>query len=131
VDVRRHPRGRLVLRHDAFDMGEPAANGSGTNGAGDGLLSLDEALAELQDAGKGVKIDVKEAGILDEVLAVVARSGVTDEDLWLNGRLDVLGEDGVRAIRATHPGATVQCPIDFIAPSRSPCPTRPSGCCGR
>ena len=103
----------------------------GRTGLATGLLSLDEALAELRDAGKGVLSDVKEAGILDEVLAVVARSGVTDEDLWLNGRLDVLGEDGVRAIRATHPGATVQCPIDFIAPSRSPCPTRPSGCCGR
>ena len=127
VDVRRHPRGRLVLRHDAFDMAEAAANGSGTNGAGDGLLSLDEALAELRDAGKGVKIDVKEAGILDEVLAVVARSGVTDEDLWLNGRLDVLGEDGVRAIRAAHPGATVQCPIDFVAPIAIAMPTEALG----
>jgi hypothetical protein len=127
VDVRRHPRGRLVLRHDAFDMGEPAANGWGATGAGDGLLSLDEALAELRDAGKGVTIDVKEAGILDEVLAAVARSGVRDEDLWLNGRMDVLGEDGVRAIRATHPGATVQCPIDFIAPLATAMPNEALG----
>jgi hypothetical protein len=114
VDVRRHPRGGLVLQHDAFGPDrQPLAKGSGTDGD---FLSLERALGELRDAGKGVKVDVKQAGILDEILDLVAQSGPTDEDLWFNGRLDMLGEAGVRAIRAAHPEATIQCPIDFMAP---------------
>jgi phosphoglycolate phosphatase-like HAD superfamily hydrolase len=169
VDVRRHPRGGLVLRHDAFDPSVPVASygsppsgaGAGTNGtygadvagaerrtnggrravahrgdrsvvagwdpaggagrpAGDvgrsGLLTLERALAELRAAGKGVKLDLKQDAILDEVLATVAAAGTSDDDLWFNGRLDVLGDDGVRAIRAAHPGAVIQCPVDFLTP---------------
>jgi hypothetical protein len=124
VDVRRHPRGDLVLRHDAFGPDrQPSANGSETNGRGSGLLSFESALDELSDAGKGVKVDVKQAGILDEVLDLVARSGMTDEDLWFNGRLDLLGEAGVKAIRAAHPGATIQFPIDFVAPVATAMPS--------
>jgi hypothetical protein len=40
----------------------------------------------------------------------------TDDRLSFNGRIESLGESGVRTIAATHPGAIVQCPIDFLGP---------------
>ena len=124
LDVRRDPGGRLVLRHDAFggdDVpgGDGAFGGGGAvsvDGAPEGLLTVREALAALRAAGKAVKLDVKDPAALDELLALVAETGVGEGDLWVNGRLDVLGEDGVRAVRAAHPGAVVQVPVDFLGP---------------
>lgn len=113
LDVRCDPAGRLVLRHDAFDE---AADADLVRRPGAGLLGVAEALAELRDAGKAVKVDIKDADALDELLMLVGESGLPEDALWFNGRLDVLGEDAIRTIRAAHPGAIVQCPIDFLAP---------------
>ncbi len=112
LDVRCDPGGRLVLRHDPFDGFGPPGPADGV----DGLLPVRRALDELRAAGKGVKLDVKDAEALDELLVLVAEAGLGDGDLWFNGRLDVLGEDGVRTVRAAHPEAVVQVPIDFLGP---------------
>lgn len=109
LDVRCDPDGRLVLRHDAFDPAGPESDP-------EDLLAVGEALAELRAAGKAVKLDIKGADALDQALAVAAEAGLADGDLWFNGRLHMLGEDGVKTIRAAHPGAIVQCPIDFLGP---------------
>jgi hypothetical protein len=108
IDVRRDRRDRLVLRHDSFDMLPPAP--------GERPLPLAGTLSEMLAAGKGVKLDLKDGGALADVLALLVRHGVGDADLWFNGRLDVLGEEGVQAVAAAHPAATLQCPIDFLAP---------------
>jgi hypothetical protein len=112
LDVRCDPAGRLVLRHDAFDP-ELDRDPARRPGA---LLMVADALAELRAAGKAVKLDIKDAEALDELLMLVSESGLAEDALWFNGRLDVLGEDGIRRIRAAHPEAIVQCPIDFLAP---------------
>jgi phosphoglycolate phosphatase-like HAD superfamily hydrolase len=109
LDVRCDPGGRLVLRHDEFDAFERRGNA-------DGLLTVRSALADLRSAGKAVKLDLKDPEALDELLVLVAEAGLGDGDLWFNGRLDVLGEDGVRTIRAAHPDAIVQVPVDFLGP---------------
>lgn len=124
LDVRCDPGGRLVLRHDAFDPPGPPgppdppdpAGRPPATGPAESLLVVSEALAELRAAGKAVKLDVKDADALDELLVLVAEAGLDDDDLWFNGRLDVLGEEGVRTVRAAHPGAVVQVPIDFLGP---------------
>ncbi|MGH9212545.1 MAG: HAD family hydrolase [Acidimicrobiales bacterium] len=136
VDVRRHPVGPLVLRHDPFPpydlagggpglLGSSRSNGTsggdgahGTDGA-DGLLRLSEVLDDLRRGGKAVVVDLKEPGLVDEVLALVDACGFADADLWFNGRLDVLGEEAIRSLRAAHPGAVIQCPVDFVSPTVS------------
>jgi phosphoglycolate phosphatase-like HAD superfamily hydrolase len=108
VDLRRDPRGDLVLRHDGFD-GVPTA-------FLEHQLHLDDCLDAFRSAGKGAKLDVKDPAITDEVLAKVLRLGLDDHDLWFNGQIDTLGEATFRRIAAAHPGAIVQCPIDFLGP---------------
>jgi phosphoglycolate phosphatase-like HAD superfamily hydrolase len=130
LDVRCDPGGRLVLRHDGFEsLDSPDADGAGA--AADegvhGLLTVRSALADLRQAGKAVKLDVKDADALDELLVLVAEAGLGDGDLWFNGRLDVLGEDGVRTIRAAHPDAIVQVPIDFLGPLATAMPDEATG----
>jgi hypothetical protein len=107
-DLRRDPEGRLALRHDPF---------GGVPGDRSERPLLAEELLRAAGAGdKGIKLDVKERDIIDELVALIGGIGVAGNDLWFNGRLDVLGEDGLRRLRRTWPNAIVQCPVDVIAP---------------
>jgi hypothetical protein len=110
-DVRRDPDGRLALRHDPFTSSAPPAAGGQPAG-----LMADEFLGVALAAGKGVKLDVKEPDITDELLELIARRGAAGRDLWFNGRVDVLGREAFRRLRRACPAATVQCPIDALAP---------------
>jgi hypothetical protein len=114
VDVRYDPHGKLVLRHDAFEATPAKAH--------EQQFRLDDCLDAFGGAGRGVKLDLKEAAAIDEVLRCVRRSGLDDDDLWFNGRLDTLGEHTFRHIVAEHPRAVVQCPIDFLGPVAAAAP---------
>lgn len=107
VDVRLSAHDELLLQHDP---GEPAA------GAGARRLLLTDGLEAFGHGGKAVKLDLKHEDAIEPTLTQVAECGLDDEDLWFNGRIDVLGEDGIRRIVAAHPGAVVQCPVDFLGP---------------
>jgi hypothetical protein len=111
-DVRRDPQGRLALRHDPF--GDAVASPPGGRHAGP--LLADQFLRAALGAGKGVKLDIKEPDIADELLELVGYSGAVTHDLWFNGRVDVLGRGAFRRLRRACPTATVQCPIDALAP---------------
>lgn len=108
VDLRRDPHGELVLRHDGFDA-LPA-------GHLEHQLNLDDCLDAFRGAGKGAKLDLKDATVTDEILTKVRRIGLDDDDLWFNGEIDALGEVTFRRIATAHPGAIVQCPVDFLGP---------------
>ena len=119
-DVRRDPQGRLALRHDPFgDTIAPAPGGQPA-----GPLLADEFLRAALTASKGVKLDIKQPEIADELLELVGRSGAAGNDLWFNGRVDVLGRDAFRRLRRAWPAATVQCPIDVLAPVIMAAPDR-------
>jgi hypothetical protein len=110
-DVRRDPEGRLALRHDPFASSAPSVGGQPAG------LMAGEFLRAVLAAGKGVKLDVKEPDFTDELLELVGRSDATGRDLWFNGRVDVLGREAFRRLRRAWPAATVQCPIDPLAPA--------------
>lgn len=109
VDVRRDPLGRLVLRHDAFDVtpwrrDEP-------------LLLASEAVARIVDAGRSVKFDLKEDGsTLDGSIDLVSALLIPDDRLWFNAELPTLGERGFTRLRERFPHATISCPVDFLEP---------------
>jgi hypothetical protein len=108
-DVRRDPRQRLVLRHDSFERtpwtkAEP-------------LLTLATALEAFAGPVRGLKLDLKDGpGVLDEVLALLEGHGFDDDHLWFNASIEAVGAEGFRRLRLAHPGAIMQCPVDFLAP---------------
>lgn len=114
VDVRYSPHHELVLRHDAFDA--IPAQGD------EQWLRLDDCLDAFGAAGRGIKLDLKDPAAIDEMLLAVRRSGLDDDDLWFNGRVDTLGEPTFQRIVAAHPGAVVQCPVDFLGPIAATAP---------
>jgi hypothetical protein len=119
-DVRRDPQGRLALRHDPF---EGPVGPCPDNRMARPLLA-DEFLRIALAGGKGVKLDVKQRDVVGELLGLVGRSGASGDDLWFNGRVDVLGEDAFRRLRRAWPAATVQCPIDALSPAIVATPDR-------
>jgi hypothetical protein len=116
-DVRRDPRHRLVLRHDSFERTPWTRK--------EPVLLLDAALEAFADQGRGLKLDLKDGpDVLDEVLDLVARHRFGDHGLWFNADIQTVGADGFRRLRAAHPGAVVQCPVDFVAPLLLAAPRR-------
>ena len=116
LDVRRDPQQLLVLRHDSFEQTPWTRD--------EPLLTLAEALKAFGEHVRGLKLDLKDGSVLDEVLALLDGHGFGDDCLWFNASLEAVGEAGFRRLRSAHPGAIVQCPVDFLAPLMSAAPTR-------
>jgi hypothetical protein len=108
-DVRLDPVGRVVLRHDSFEETPWTPDES--------PLLLDQVVDAFVQHGRGLKLDLKQAGdtTVERVLAFVA-GRIPDDRLWFNAGVDDLGEDGFRRLAAAHPGAIRQCPVGFLAP---------------
>jgi phosphoglycolate phosphatase-like HAD superfamily hydrolase len=107
------------LRADAYGRVEV-----GTHGEDDGpearlvldRLALDRVLDRVLGLDRGIRLDLTGPDLIDQVLAATARHRCPGHDLWISGRLEHLGEDGIRRIRAVHPTATISCPVDFLGP---------------
>ena len=64
-----------------------------------------------------MKIDLKESDdLIDRVLDLVSCHGFAEKDLWFNGGIQNLREVGFRRLASAYPAATLQCPVDFLAP---------------
>jgi hypothetical protein len=108
-DVRRDPRQRLVLRHDSFQTTPWTRT--------EPLLTVATALEAFAGHTRGLKLDLKDGPcVLDEVLALLARHGFDDDHLWFNASIEAVGANGFNRLRSAHPGAIIQCPIDFLTP---------------
>jgi len=105
-NLRRDPLGRAVLRREPFRQRPRRRRGED--------LLLPDCLRELARTEKSLVVDLEDAELLDEVLA--ALSGFPPERLCFNASIENLGEQGFRRISGSLPGATLQCPIDFLCP---------------
>jgi phosphoglycolate phosphatase-like HAD superfamily hydrolase len=121
IDLRYDAHRDLVIRHDAVDAGQAGHSGHPARRP-EHRLRLEQCLDGFRRAGKGAKLDLKDASALGEMLAHVGRSGLDDQDLWFNGQVDTLGEHAFRRIATDHPGAVVQCPIGFLGPLAAAAP---------
>ncbi len=109
IDVRSDPISlELVLRQDPFDDIPPEHEIP---------ISLDEALRGFKASGRGVKLDLKEGGlVLYEILEKIESAGIEESNLWFNGNIERLQEGGFRTLSRRFPKAILQCPVDFLAP---------------
>ncbi len=109
-DIHIDPTGNdLILRHDTFTEVPLAED--------EDWFTLDKLLARVKKHDKRVKLDLKAGGTLvDKVLELVDAYSFNDDSLWFNGNVERLQEHRIRQLAETHPGAIVQCPVDFLAP---------------
>jgi len=80
-------------------------------------LTLDRLLELLYERSRCVKLDLKAGGVMvDGVLELVNDFGFSEDRLWFNGNVERLQEHRFRQLATAHPGAILQCPVDFLAP---------------
>ena len=80
-------------------------------------LTLNELLEEFQQHRKGIKIDFKDKStVLIKTVKHLKQQGFTDQQIWLNGDIDVLKEEGFKVLLEAFPNAVIQTSVDFICP---------------
>jgi len=109
-DVRHDEGGkRVILRHDNIKRRPRAAD--------EELLAFEDIVDQVLQAGKSLKIDIKEAGpLVGDVIRILKAQGVAGRDLWFNGVVDELGVEVFEQLSLHFPQAIVQCPVGFMAP---------------
>ncbi len=99
----------LIVRHYSLET-HPL-------GEAEELWLLKDILKQIRARNKAVKLDFKEGrSLTKETVALLESMDIPDEDLWFNGNIERLLEEGYGQIKDAFPYAVIQCPIDFMAP---------------
>ncbi|MFW9916124.1 MAG: hypothetical protein ACFFGZ_11010 [Candidatus Thorarchaeota archaeon] len=100
---------QVVLRHDDI-IKYPQR-------PGENLLSLDTSLKILRGNQRSAKLDLKSGeSLIDEILRITQNHSFNESELWFNGNIERLGEEGFRKLSDARPSSIIQCPIDFLGP---------------
>lgn len=100
---------QVVLRHDDI-IKYPQR-------PGENLLSLDTSLKILRANQRSAKLDLKSGeSLIDEILRITQNHSFNESELWFNGNIERLGEEGFRKLSDARPSSIIQCPIDFLGP---------------
>ncbi|MFX0117270.1 MAG: hypothetical protein ACFFB3_22175 [Candidatus Hodarchaeota archaeon] len=100
---------QVILRHDDI-IKYPQR-------PGEKLLSLDTSLKKLRANQRSIKLDLKSGeSLIDEILRITQNNGFKGSELWFNGNIERLGEEGFRKLSDTCPSSIIQCPVDFLGP---------------
>lgn len=109
ANVRTDPYGALVLRDRSYCRAPWRREEKPPR--------FDRFVDRILRHGKSMKLDLEEGrDSLDRILGTLCMHGVAADRLWFNGKVEEIGCEGFRLIRTVFPGATIQCPVDFLAP---------------
>jgi hypothetical protein len=97
----------LILRRKPYAEMPPAP--------GENPARLDDFLYILDDAGRGVKLDLKDPGLTGRAIELLKASGFTDERIWITINMEELRRGGLQLIMDAFPKSIKQCPVDSLA----------------
>lgn len=124
LHVRRHINGHdLILRRKRYAEMPPVP--------GEEPSRLDDFLYILCEAGKGVKLDLKDPGLTARTIEYLKAAGFTDERVWFTINMEEMRRGGLRLIRDAYPGAVTQCPVDTLGQLIDASPAEARECLGR
>jgi hypothetical protein len=108
LHVRQHINSQdLILRRKPYAEMPPAPD--------ENPARLDDFLYILGDAGRGVKLDLKDPGMTGRVLELLKASGFTDDKIWITINMEEMRRGGLQLILDTFPKAIKQCPVDSLS----------------
>lgn len=108
LHVCRHVNGRdLVLRRKPYRDAPPVP--------GEKPARLDDFLYILHEAGRGVKLDLKDPGLAEGAIDLLISTGFRDERVWMTVTMDEVCRGTLRTIADAFPGAIRQCPVDSLS----------------
>ncbi|MCE5274866.1 MAG: HAD family hydrolase [Deltaproteobacteria bacterium] len=83
---------------------------------------LDDFLYLLGEAGRGVKLDLKDPGLTGRVLGLLRDVGFSDERVWITINSEEVKRGGLKLIMDAFPRAIKQYPVDGLEPLMSSSP---------
>lgn len=108
LHVRRHIGSLdLILRRKPYMEMPPAP--------GEKPVRLDDFLYILHEAGRGVKLDLKDPGLTGNVIDLLKTAGFTDEQIWMTITMEEVRKGSLRLILEAFPRAIRQCPVDSLS----------------
>lgn len=84
---------------------------------------LEDFLYLLGEAGRGVKLDLKDPGLTGRVLGLLRDLGFSDERVWITINREEVGRGGLGLIMDAFPRAIKQYPADGLEPLMSSSPS--------
>ncbi len=110
VDVRTDPFTKeLIVRHDDFYKIPYIED--------EELVPLRQVVTTLVAEGRSIKFDMKEGKkLITMIFSLVDELSIPESQLWFNGNIELVEEEGFRRIKERFPEAIIQCPIDFLTP---------------
>jgi hypothetical protein len=96
----------LILRRKSYAEMPPFT--------GENPVRLDDFLYILGDAGRGVKLDLKDPGLTSRVIELLKASGFSDERIWFTINMEEMRRGGLQLIVDTFPKSIKQCPVDSL-----------------
>lgn len=97
---------RIILRHRSFEDFPLQA--------GEQVVLIEDILSILKETDRGVKLDVKDFGLIRRLIPILKDLGFEGDHVWINGTMDKLYRGGLQVIREEFPGSILQCPVDFL-----------------
>ena len=105
-----HEDGSVLLQHDNQLEEDTLLTGKIN-------LQFNELLVEFQQHGKAVKVDFKDKNnVLSESIKLLKKHGFNNQNICLNGNIDVVKEDWFKMLSAAFPNAVIQTSVDLICP---------------
>jgi len=110
VDVRFDSlSNKLFVRHDSFKESPLMRN--------EQTLFLKPCLERINKHDRSIKFDLKEGGdVLKRVADLAAQFTFSNEQIWFNGDIDTIREDGFRWLSKNFPNSTIQCAGEYLTP---------------
>ncbi len=109
LHVRRHAGGTdLVLRRRPYAQVPPRQ--------GENPARLGDFLDILNDAGRGVKLDLKDPGLTGSALDLLKAVGFTDDRVWITVGMEEVVRGALKPVLDAFPGSVRQCPVDGLSP---------------
>ncbi|HWR67419.1 MAG TPA: HAD family hydrolase [Desulfomonilia bacterium] len=78
-------------------------------------VRLEEFLYLLHEAGRGVKLDLKEPGLTGQAIDLLKAAGYTDDHVWITIATEEVHGGALRRIQEAFPRAIKQCPVDSLS----------------
>jgi hypothetical protein len=109
LHVRQEPgTERVVLRRRSFKALPPAP--------GEKIVSLEDFLSILKHTDRGIKLDIKDAGLLWKVIQLLKDLAFEDDRIWFSASLYKIQKAGLKSLSDAFPGSIRQIPVDFLSP---------------
>lgn len=82
---------------------------------GEKLIHIEDFLSILKHTDRGIKLDIKDVGLVDKVITLLKDFGIEDDRIWISSSLYRIQKSGLKSFSEKFPNSIRQTPVDFMS----------------